>query len=109
MHRVVSLLAIGTDPEEIEQMKLTIRDQLDSYDTHTAEVNDGADMEGNPTLAVSVDFNNSTEANSFHAWLQDYIVAHRDSLTFAQTRIHDCNHAAGENLPCRIGDIWRLT
>ena len=108
MHRVLNLTSTGTDAETLDQLKHQIRDKLTAYDTHTAEVNDGQNEEDQPTLAASVDFNDATEANGFHEWLKDLLTANREAFAEAMTRIHDCNHASDNNLPCKIGDVWRL-
>jgi len=108
MHRVLNLTSIGTDEEVLAGLKVQIRAKLESYDTHTSEVNDGHNESDQPTLAVSADFNSATEANTSHDWLKQLITTNRDQFKSARTRVHDCYHAAGENRPCEIGDVWGL-
>lgn len=109
MHRVVNLNSVGNDAEQITICKEEIRQKLAEYDLHVSEVNDGTDESGNPTLGVNADFNSASEANQFHDWLKQYVTERRDDFTYARTRVHDCYHADGQNLPCKIGDVWELS
>ena len=108
MHRVVNMTSVGVDAVQIEAMKLEIRQKLSEYNTYDAQVNDGQNEDGSPTLAVSADFRTVSEANAFHDWLKQYISDRRDDFVSARTRVHDCYHAADENRPCKIGDVWGL-
>lgn len=108
MHRVVNLVSVGIDPETIAGYKEEIRTKLSEYDVYIGEVNDGANEDGNPTLAVSADFNLASEANEFHNWLKDFLTAHREDFKNARTRVHDCFHASNQNMPCQLGDVWEL-
>jgi len=100
----------GTDKTKIANHKTAIRTILDTYTEflNTNEVNDGVNEADNPTLAVNVDFNNATQANKFNQELQNYITNNSADFLNARIRIHDCFHAAGESLPCAIGDVWQL-
>ncbi len=108
MHRVVNLTSVGVNAEAIESLKLEIREILAENGVHEAQVNDGTNEAGDPTLAVAVDFNSATRANEFHAWLKQLITTNSDQFKSARTRVHDCFHAANQNMPCQIGDVWEL-
>ena len=108
MHRVVNMTSVGVDAAQIETMKLEIRQKLSEYSTYDAQVNDGQNEAGEPTLAVNADFRTATDANAFHDWLKQYVSDRRDDFVSARTRVHDCYHAADQNLPCEIGDVWGL-
>jgi len=110
MHRVLNLTSEGTDKTKIARHKTEIRNMLDAYSTnlHTSEVNDGINEEGNPTLAVNVDFNDATKANTFNGELKTYISNNSADFINARIRIHDCFHASDQNLPCELGDVWQL-
>jgi len=108
MHRVVNMTSVGVDAAQIETMKLEIRQKLAEYSTYDAQVNDGQNEEGNPTLAVSADFRTVSDANNFHDWLKVYISSRRTDFVSARTRVHDCYHAADQNMPCELGDVWEL-
>jgi len=109
MHRVVNMTSVGIDPDVIESYKLEIRQKLTEYNIYDAQVNDGQNEDGSPTLAVSADFRTVTDANIFHDWLKQYISDRRDDFVSARTRVHDCYHAADQNLPCELGDVWELS
>ena len=109
MHRVVNMTSVGVDAAQIETMKLEIRQKLTEYNIYDAQVNDGQNEEGDPTLAVNADFNLASEANDFHDWLKAYITDRREQFKSARTRVHDCYHAADQNLPCALGDVWELS
>lgn len=111
MHRVVNLNSYGYNVATIDGCQFEIIAKLDTYNPaniHDRQVNDGQNEEGNPTLGVSVDFNNATDANDFHDWLKQYITDRSADFSQARTRVHDCYHAADLNLPCEIGDVWEL-
>jgi len=110
MHRVINLTSEGTDKTVIAGHKTAIRNMIDAYsaNVHTAEVNDGTNEEGNPTLAVDADFNDATKANTFNNELRAYVQNNSTDFTKARIRVHDCFHASNENLPCEIGDVWQL-
>ena len=109
MHRVVNMTSVGVDAAQIETMKLEIRQKLTEYNVYDAQVNDGQNEEGDPTLAVNADFNLASEANDLHDWLKAYITDRREQFKSARTRVHDCYHAADQNLPCALGDVWELS
>ena len=109
MHRVVNMTSVGVDTAQNETIKLEIRQKLAEYSTYDAQVNDGQNEDGSPTLAVSADFRTVTDANIFHDWLKQYISDRRDDFVSARTRVHDCYHAADQNLPCELGDVWELS
>ncbi len=69
MHRVVNMTSVGVDAAQIENMKLEIRQKLSEYNTYDAQVNDGQNEDGSPTLAVNADFRTVSDANAFHDWL----------------------------------------
>ena len=109
MHRVVNMTSVGVEAAQIETMKQDIRQELVENGYHEAQVNDGVNEEGDPTLAVNVDFNSATRANEFHDWLKTYITDRREQFKSARTRVHDCYHAADQNMPCELGDVWELS
>ena len=108
MHRVVNMVSVGVDAAQIETMKLEIRQKLSEYNTYDAQVNDGQNEAGEPTLAVSADFRTVSDANEFHDWLKRFVTDRRKNFKRARTHIHDYYHAANKNTPCELGDIWRL-
>lgn len=108
MHRVVNMTSVGVEPAVIETYKEVIRQKLEEYDMYDAQVNDGQNEDGEPTLGVNADFRIASEANAFHDWLKGYVIEHREDFVSARTRVHDCFHAANKNMPCEIGDVWRL-
>lgn len=109
MHRVVNMTSVGVDAVQIETMKLEIRQKLTEYSTYDTQVNDGWNEDGDPTLAVSADFRTVSDANTFHDWLKTYITDRRANFINARTRVHDCCHAADQNMPCALGDVWELS
>lgn len=108
MHRVVNLTSNGFDTTVISNHKDTIKTEIEKYSLHKKEVNDGTNEKGNPTLGVNADFNDATEANTFHSWLKTYIQNNSDDFEYARTRVHDCYHADGQSMPCKLGDVWEL-
>ena len=110
MHRVVNLQSIGLDKDVVASHKSAVQGMRDKYadSLHTSQVNDGTDDLDRPTLGVNADFGNATQANAFHDELKQYIQDHAGDFDYARTRVHDCNHAADRNEPCKIGDVWRL-
>lgn len=109
MHRVVNLVSVGIDPVQIAIYKEEIRQKLTEYSLYDSQVNDGLNEDGDPTLGVSADFNTVSGANVFHDWLKVYITDRREQFQTARTRVHDCYHAADQNMPCELGDIWELS
>jgi hypothetical protein len=111
-HRVVqsnSYSSSGATEQEIKDIKNEIAQQLTGYTTHFAECNDGINEEGRYTIGVNVDFNISSEANEFNGWLKQKYENNSSKFDYARTRVHDCMHAADQNQPCMIGDVWRLS
>ncbi len=108
MHRVVNMTSVGVDAAQIETIKLEIRQKLTEYNIYDAQVNDGQNEDGSPTLAVNADFRTVSDANTFHDWLKAYITDRREQFKSARTRVHDCYHAADQNMPCTLGDVWEL-
>lgn len=108
VHRVVNLVSTGIDQQTIPGYKEEIRTKITEYNTHVAEVNDGTNEEGDPTLTVNVDFNSAADANEFHNWLKDFLTQCREDFKNARTRVHDCFHAANESMFCQLGDVWNL-
>ena len=109
MHRVVQMNSTGYKATTISSHKSNIETELSNYSTYEYQVNDGSDMDDNPTLGVNADFDSATGANNFHNWLKNYIQNNSADFENARTRVHDCYHAAGENKPCELGDVWRLS
>jgi hypothetical protein len=108
MHRVLNLTSVGIDEMTTSTHKDAILTEIVSFSTHEYEVNDGHNMENEPTLAINADFNSATSANNFHEWLITYLTNNSDDFHSARTRVHDCFHASDQNLPCEIGDVWEL-
>ena len=108
MHRVVNMTSVGVDAAQIEVYKEEIRQKLTEYNLSDSQVNDGQNEDGDPTLAVNIDFNVASEANAFHGWLKQYVTDRREQFKSVRTRVHDCYHAADQNMPCELGDVWRL-
>lgn len=102
------MTSVGIDPDVIESYKEEIRQKLTEYSTYDAQVNDGQNEDGSPALAVNADFRAVSDANAFHDWLKQFITTNRDQFKSARTRVHDCHHAANQNLPCALGDVWEL-
>jgi len=94
MHRVVNTTSVGVDPVVIGNYKEEIRQKLVENGYHEAQVNDGENEDGSPTLAVNVDFNSTTRANEFHDWLKQFVIDRGEQFKSARTRVHDCYHAA---------------
>jgi len=110
-HRVVqsnSYSSSGVNEQEIKDIKNEIVAKLTGYTTYFAECNDGQNEEGRYTIGIDVDFNNSEEANEFNYWLQQKYLDNSIKFDYARTRVHDCYHAADQNQPCMIGDVWTL-
>lgn len=108
MHRVVNLVSVGIDPVQIATYKEEIRQKLTEYSLNDSRVNDGLNEDGDPTLGVNADFNTVSQANAFHDWLKQYVIGRQEQFKNARTRVHDCYHAADQNMSCQIGDIWEL-
>lgn len=108
MHRVINMTSVGINSEQITIYKEEIRQKLTEYSLADSQVNDGRNEDGNPTLGINADFNAASEANDFHGWLKVYVTERREQFKNARTRVHDCFHAADQNQPCMIGDIWEL-
>ena len=109
MHRVVNMTSVGIDATLIATYKNEIRQKLTEYNTYDVQVNDGQNEDGSPTLAVSVDFRTVADANAFHDWLKTFLSSRREDFVSARTRVHDCYHAADQNMPCALGDVWELS
>ena len=109
MHRVVNMTSVGVDAAQIEGYKNEIREKLIEYSLYDSQVNDGQNEDGDPTLAVSADFSTVSDANDFHDWLRAYIQGKQYQFKSARTRVHDCYHAANQNMPCELGDVWELS
>lgn len=109
-HTVVRLNGALQDSLKAEDLKTTIKDELDArgYNTNDVAVNDGENMDGQPTLRANIDFVKPSEANSFTSYLEKLVKAHSDSFESATVDSHDCKHLEGLNEPCEIGYAWRL-
>jgi hypothetical protein len=112
-HRVIhsnsySSEVSGATEQAIKDIKDEIVVQLSGYSTHFAECNDGTNEEGRYTIGVNADFNSSTDANEFNAWLKQKYTDNNILFDYVRTRVHDCMHAADENQPCMIGDVWTM-
>jgi hypothetical protein len=110
-HRVIqgnSDSTSGATEQQIKDIKNEIKVEASGYSTHFSEINDGLNEEGRFTIGVNIDFNDATDANTFHTWLKQKFTDNTSLLETARTRIHDCYHAADENQPCMIGDVWNL-
>ena len=116
-HRVIQVDSKVSSSSQADSFQTDVQNKLDSkgYDLHTREVNDGEDLDGNSTLAVKTDHNNSTEANEFYNWLWNWAQTNQTTYNtdgsvetegFERFRIqiHDCKHLQGLNEPCEIGN-----
>jgi hypothetical protein len=116
-HRVIQVDSKVSSKKRADSLQQEVKRKLDSesYGLHNREVNDGEDLEGNATLSVKTDHNNSTEANSFYSWLWDWAQNNQasynsddsvesDGLTRFRIQVHDCKHLEGLDEPCEIGD-----
>jgi len=116
-HRVIQFDSKVSSKAEAESLQQDIKSELDArnLDLHTREVNDGIDLEGNATLAVKTDHNDSTEANNFYDWLWNYAQNSQvqydgegnvttKGFTRARIQVHDCKHIQGLQEPCEIGN-----
>jgi len=104
-HRVIQVDSKVSSKNQADHLQEDIENKLDfkGYDLHTREVNDGSDIEGNPTLAVKTDHNNDSQANEFYNWLWNWAQSNQatyntdgsvDTQGFEMLRIqvHDCKH-----------------
>ena len=110
-HRVIQSNALSNESateQEIKDIKNEIKEEASGYSTHFCEINDGQTEDGRFTIGVNVDFNSATDANTFHNWLKTKYQNNSDKLETARTRIHDCYHAADQNQPCMLGDVWEM-
>jgi len=116
-HRVIQVDSKVTSKSQADHLQQDVINKLDSkgYDLHTREVNDGSDLEGNATLSVKTDHNNSTEANNFYDWLWNWAQTNQatfntdgsidtEGFTRLRIQVHDCKHLNGLNEPCEIGN-----
>jgi len=116
-HRVIQVDSKVSSKTKADSLQQEIKRKLDSesYGLHNREVNDGEDLEGNATLSVKTDHNNSTEANSFYSWLWTWAQNNQvtyssdgsvssNGLTRFRIQVHDCKHLDGLNEPCEIGN-----
>lgn len=120
-HRVIQLDSKVSSKGKADSIKQDVRDELDAqgYDLYTREVNDGSDLDGNATLAVKTDHNDSTEANEFFDWLWNYAqnaqatynsdgTINTDGFEMCRVQVHDCKHLEGLNEPCEIGNAQKF-
>lgn len=120
-HRVIQADSKVSSKTKADSLKTEIKDKLGSedFDLHNKEVNDGEDLDGNPTLAVKTDHNNDTEANNFFDWLWMYAQDHqveyndddevdKDGFTRFRIQVHDCKHLEGLQEPCEIGNAEKF-
>jgi len=116
-HRVIQVDSKVSSKTKADALQQEIKRKLDSesYGLHNREVNDGEDLEGNATLSVKTDHNNSTEANKFYNWLWTWAQNNQatyssdgsvdtDGLTRFRIQVHDCKHLDGLQEPCEIGN-----
>lgn len=117
-HRNVRMDSTCATFNGADNMQSDIQTHLDNsgYGMEDYNVNDGTkrEMDENdefvevPTLGVNVDFTSSSDANTFHNWLTNYVQDHSGSFQSCRVRVHDCMHGSDENKECRIGDVWNL-
>jgi len=116
-HRVIQVDSKVSSKKRADSLQQEVKRKLDSesYGLHNREVNDGEDLEGNATLSVKTDHNNSTEANKFYDWLWNWAQNNQatynsdgsvssDGLTRFRIQVHDCKHLDGLQEPCEIGN-----
>jgi hypothetical protein len=116
-HRVIQVDSKVSSAAKADSLQKEVQTELDNqgYDLNNHEVNDGENLEGEYTLAIKTDHNNSTEANKFYdylyTWAQNNQAIYNDDGSvrddgFEQFRIqvHDCKHLEGLDEPCSIGN-----
>jgi len=116
-HRVIQFDSKVSSKSKADSMQADIQNRLDNeqYDLHSREVNDGEDLDGNATLAVKTNHNDSSEANNFYDWLWSYAQNSQveydsdgnvtsEGFTRVRIQVHDCKHLQGLNETCEIGN-----
>ena len=116
-HRIIQVDSKVSSKTRADSLKTKISDYLDAenYSLHSREVNDGENLDGDATLAVKTDHNDSSEANKFYDWLYNMAQNNRveydsennkvtEGFTRFRIQIHDCKHIQGLNEPCEIGN-----
>ena len=109
-HTVVRLNGTLNDSLKADELTTKISDELESRDyfTNDVAINDGENMDGEPTLRVNIDFVKASEANSFTSYLKKLVETETSVFESATVDNHDCKHLEGLNEPCEIGYAWRL-
>jgi hypothetical protein len=116
-HRVIQVDSKVSFQSQADSLQTDIKEKLDSkgFDLNNRDVNDGSDLDGNATLGVKTDHNNSTEANEFYSWLWDWAQNNQatfnsdgsidtEGFTRFRIQVHDCKHLDGLEEPCEIGN-----
>ena len=109
-HTVVRLNTTLNDSLKTEELKNTIKTELESrgYKTNEVAVNDGETMDGDPRLRVNIDFIKPGEANSFSSYLKKLAEANTEYMESGIVDSHECMHLEGLNEPCEPVVVWRL-
>jgi len=116
-HRVIQADSKVSSAAEAENLQTEILNKIgnQNYDLHRKEVNDGENLEGEYTLAITTDHNNNTEANKFYdllwSWAQNNKAEYdnednikKEGFKYFRLQIHDCKHLDGFDEPCKIGN-----
>lgn len=116
-HRVIQADSKVTSAAKADSLQTEIENKIadQNYDLNDKNVNDGENLDGEYTLAVTTDHNNNTEANKFYdlvwSWAQNNKAEYGSDGSvktegFEQFRIqiHDCKHLDGYSEPCEIGN-----
>lgn len=116
-HTVIQMDSKVSSSTKASNLKTQIKDYLldQGFDLHDNQVNDGSDLEDTPTLRVKTDHNNTTEANIFFDWLEQFSQDNKaeydkdnnveiEGFTRFRLTVHDCKHLAGLQEPCEIGN-----
>lgn len=113
-HRVAKFQAVATSKTKAEGLKSEINSKLDSkgYDLFDRSVSDGENMKGQATVGFSLEFNKSSECDSFGNWIKSWMETNKasasedgsiDSPGFVSVEYfpHDCYHnVEGMDRPC---------
>lgn len=110
MLRVIMVQSVGKDKDTIKDHKNNIKDRISNadYDLNDWTVNDGTNDDDDPTLGINLKFNSTSDATTEWDKLKNFFQDNSDDFQWVRMTIHDCEHNTNGNLPCSLGDTWRL-
>jgi hypothetical protein len=110
MLRVIMVQSTVVDKATASKHKQATNDHFanSSYDINEKDVSDGENPDGDITLGLNVKFNSTSDNEDFWTWLKAYIQDNSADFNSFRMTNHDCQHNQNGNLPCEIGDVWRL-